>query len=216
MNLVCSSFSRSVSLVGLLLIAVAAWGRAVGVVSWVPLVGGVLAVGVLLLLIAAVGLVGAAHHHQVLLFFYMVVLGLLFLVQFSVSCSCLALDRGRQVGGDGGGTWWMGVLGGDQSGRWDMVGDIGGISARTAFLQHSDEALKLLGVGCSSASARWGRGYRVVGGWATYGRGGGTYDGGGYGAIGHGWADCRGDGGAMGTTGSGRGGGLMEDGEIWG
>ncbi|XP_015742415.1 tetraspanin-31 [Coturnix japonica] len=83
-------------LVGLLLIAVAAWGRAVGVVSWVPLVGGVLAVGVLLLLIAAVGLVGAAHHHQVLLFFYMVVLGLLFLVQFSVSCSCLALDRGRQ------------------------------------------------------------------------------------------------------------------------
>ena len=56
-------------LVGLLLIAVAAWGRAVDVVSWVPLVGGVLAVGVLLLLIAAVGLLGAAHHHQVLLFF---------------------------------------------------------------------------------------------------------------------------------------------------
>ena len=39
------------------------------VVSWVPLVGGVVAVGVLLLLIAAVGLLGAAHHHQVLLFF---------------------------------------------------------------------------------------------------------------------------------------------------
>ena len=30
---------------------------------------------------------------------YMVVLGLLFLVQFGVSCSCLAMDRGRQVGG---------------------------------------------------------------------------------------------------------------------
>ena len=56
-------------LVGLLLVGVAAWGRAVDVVSWVPLVGGVVAVGVLLLLIAAVGLLGAAHHHQVLLFF---------------------------------------------------------------------------------------------------------------------------------------------------
>ncbi|XP_072214023.1 LOW QUALITY PROTEIN: tetraspanin-31 [Excalfactoria chinensis] len=159
-------------LVGLLLLAVAAWGRAVGVVSWVPLVGGVLAVGVLLLLIAAVGLLGAAHHHQVLLFFYMVVLGLLFLVQFSVSCSCLALDRGRQEQLFGA-TWpllsnatrWgleqrldcCGTQNSTQSppsGQGAQHSDCparcrqGALRCRScteAVLQHSDEALKLLG-----------------------------------------------------------------------
>lgn len=158
-------------LVGLLLIAVAAWGRAVDVVSWVPLVGGVLAVGVLLLLIAAVGLLGAAHHHQVLLFFYMVVLGLLFLVQFGVSCSCLAMDRGRQERLLGA-TWPL--L--SNATRWgleqrlDCCGTPNSTalpppgspqlsacpahcrlwaahcrSCTEAVLQHSDEALKLLG-----------------------------------------------------------------------
>ncbi|NXW95029.1 TSN31 protein, partial [Alopecoenas beccarii] len=82
-------------LVALLLIAVAAWGRGFGVPG-VPLIGGAIAVGVVLLLLALLGLLGAARHHQVLLFFYMIILGLVFLVQFGVSCSCLAIDRSRQ------------------------------------------------------------------------------------------------------------------------
>ncbi|XP_064899568.1 tetraspanin-31-like [Columba livia] len=82
-------------LVALLLIAVAAWGRGAGVPG-VPLTGGAIAVGVVLLLLALLGLLGAARHHQVLLFFYMIILGLVFLVQFGVSCSCLAIDRSRQ------------------------------------------------------------------------------------------------------------------------
>ena len=56
-------------MVGLLLIAVAAWGKGFGLVSSIHIIGGVIAVGVFLLLIAMVGLVGAVHHHQVMLFF---------------------------------------------------------------------------------------------------------------------------------------------------
>ncbi|KAM3618356.1 uncharacterized protein V6R79_019596 [Siganus canaliculatus] len=83
-------------LVGLLLIGVAAWGKGFGLVSSIHIIGGVIAVGVFLLLIAIVGLVGAIRHHQVMLFFYMVILFIVFLFQFGVSCSCLAMNRGQQ------------------------------------------------------------------------------------------------------------------------
>ncbi|XP_029975117.1 tetraspanin-31 [Salarias fasciatus] len=85
-------------LVGLLLIGVAAWGKGYGLVSSIHIIGGVIAVGVFLLLIAIVGLIGAVHHHQVMLFFYMVILFIVFLFQFGVSCSCLAMNRGQQEG----------------------------------------------------------------------------------------------------------------------
>ncbi|XP_013878013.1 tetraspanin-31 [Austrofundulus limnaeus] len=84
-------------LVGLLLIAVAAWGKGFGLVSSIHIIGGVIAVGVFLLLIAIVGLIGAVHHHQVMLFFYMVILFIVFLFQFGVSCSCLAMNQRQQV-----------------------------------------------------------------------------------------------------------------------
>uniref|UniRef100_A0A8C9VMY6 Tetraspanin 31 n=1 Tax=Scleropages formosus TaxID=113540 RepID=A0A8C9VMY6_SCLFO len=45
-------------LVGLLLIGVAAWGKGFGIVSSIHIIGGVIAVGVFLLLIAVVGLIG--------------------------------------------------------------------------------------------------------------------------------------------------------------
>lgn len=63
--LICSS----PQLVGLLLIGVAAWGKGFGIVSSIHIIGGVIAVGFFLLLIAIVGLIGAVHHHQVMLFF---------------------------------------------------------------------------------------------------------------------------------------------------
>ncbi|XP_046725313.1 tetraspanin-31 [Silurus meridionalis] len=83
-------------LVGLLLIGVAAWGKGFGIVSSIHIIGGVIAVGFFLLLIAIVGLIGAVHHHQVLLFFYMVILFIVFLFQFGVSCSCLAVNQDQQ------------------------------------------------------------------------------------------------------------------------
>uniref|UniRef100_A0AAY5F4H9 Tetraspanin 31 n=1 Tax=Electrophorus electricus TaxID=8005 RepID=A0AAY5F4H9_ELEEL len=45
-------------LVGLLLIGVAAWGKGFGIVSSIHIIGGVIAVGFFLLLIAIVGLIG--------------------------------------------------------------------------------------------------------------------------------------------------------------
>ncbi|XP_076839844.1 tetraspanin-31 [Brachyhypopomus gauderio] len=83
-------------LVGLLLIGVAVWGKGFGIVSSIHIIGGVIAVGFFLLLIAIVGLIGAVHHHQVLLFFYMVILFIVFLFQFGVSCSCLAMNGDQQ------------------------------------------------------------------------------------------------------------------------
>ena len=44
-------------------------------------------------MISVIGLIGAVRHHQVLLFFYMVVLFLIFLIQFSCSCAALAINE---------------------------------------------------------------------------------------------------------------------------
>lgn len=42
------------------------------------------------------GLYGAAKHHQVTLFFYMIILFCLFIVQFAIACSCLAVNKHQQ------------------------------------------------------------------------------------------------------------------------
>jgi len=79
-------------LVGLLLITVAGYGKAAAVVNQIEIIGGIIACGVFLLLISIVGLLGAVKHHQVCLFFYMVILFLIFFIQFAIACACLALS----------------------------------------------------------------------------------------------------------------------------
>ncbi|XP_010786853.1 tetraspanin-13a [Notothenia coriiceps] len=83
-------------LVSLLLVGVAGWGKWFDLVSSIRVVAGVIGVGVFLFLVAFVGLCGALKHHQVLLFFYMMVLFIVFVGQFSVSCACLALNKDQQ------------------------------------------------------------------------------------------------------------------------
>ncbi|XP_021513261.1 tetraspanin-31 isoform X1 [Meriones unguiculatus] len=155
-------------LVGLLLIGVAAWGKGLGLVSSIHIIGGVIAVGVFLLLIAVAGLVGAASHHQVLLFFYMIILGLVFIVQFGISCSCLAINRNKQADVISA-SWW--VMSNSTRHEFERNFDCCGLFNRTAlhvreetscsamcrtrssacqmcgekFLKHSDKALKILG-----------------------------------------------------------------------
>ncbi|CAM9937896.1 unnamed protein product, partial [Bubo scandiacus] len=175
-------------LVGLLLIGVAAWGKGFGIVSSIHLIGGVIAVGVFLLLIAIVGLVGAVHHHQVMLFFYMIILGLVFVFQFGVSCSCLAINRSRQEGLFS--SAWP-ILSNETKTELERRLDCCGLLNRSAdppaarafqadfhgcpakcktllgkdprakcltcgekMLQHSDEALKILGGSDSSSASR--------------------------------------------------------------
>ncbi|KAM6967569.1 tetraspanin-13a [Aplochiton taeniatus] len=83
-------------LVSLLLIGTAASGKWFGLVSSFRVVAGVIGVGVFLFMVAFVGLCGALRQHQVLLFFYMVLLFMVFIVQFSLSCACLTLSKDQQ------------------------------------------------------------------------------------------------------------------------
>lgn len=83
-------------MVSFVLIAIAAYGKAVATIETFSIMGGIIACGILLLLIAIIGLIGALQHHQVLLFFYMVILFLLFFVQFALACACLALTLEQQ------------------------------------------------------------------------------------------------------------------------
>ncbi|XP_077287680.1 tetraspanin 97E isoform X2 [Arctopsyche grandis] len=84
--------------VAFILIGVAVYGRAASIVTNLPIIGGILACGILLILISMLGLAGALKHHQVMLFFYMVILFMLFLIQFSVACACLAVNNDQQEG----------------------------------------------------------------------------------------------------------------------
>uniref|UniRef100_A0A8C3Y6G5 Tetraspanin 31 n=1 Tax=Catharus ustulatus TaxID=91951 RepID=A0A8C3Y6G5_CATUS len=139
-------------LVGVLLVAVAGWARSLGMGSSPPLLGGAFAVGVFLLLIAGLGLLGALRHHQVLLFFYVLILGLVFLCQLGVSCACLALGREAQVAVCPGGVRTPGVLGTPpdppfppQRCQFSPGGSPPCPPCAPQLLQHSDQALKILG-----------------------------------------------------------------------
>ncbi|XP_064472210.1 tetraspanin-13-like isoform X2 [Ornithodoros turicata] len=89
--------------VSFILIGVATYGRASSMVTNITIFGAVIACGSFLFLLSLVGLIGAVKHHQVLLFFYMVILFLLFVVQFSVACACLAMteDQERELAHEG-------------------------------------------------------------------------------------------------------------------
>ncbi|POI29106.1 hypothetical protein CIB84_007143, partial [Bambusicola thoracicus] len=80
-------------LVSLLLIGIAAWGIGFGLISSFRVVGVAIAVGIFLFFIALVGLIECIFNYC---FQYMIILLLVFIVQFSVSCACLALNKEQQ------------------------------------------------------------------------------------------------------------------------
>ncbi|EEB11276.1 tetraspanin-31 A, putative [Pediculus humanus corporis] len=82
--------------VAFILIGVAVYGKASALGTNIPVISGILACGVFLILISILGLIGAAKHHQVILFFYMIILFFLFLVQFSIACACLTVNSDQQ------------------------------------------------------------------------------------------------------------------------
>jgi tetraspanin-13/31 len=84
-------------MVSFLMIGVAVHGKTSGLVTSLPIVGGITACGIFLLIISVIGLIGAVRHHQVMLFCYMVTLFLIFLIQFSVSCAALAVSESDEA-----------------------------------------------------------------------------------------------------------------------
>ena len=67
-------------IIGLLLIGVAAYGKKEALLVSVPALGGLIACGVFLILLAIFGLLGAIRHNQIILFFYMIIMSLLFVL----------------------------------------------------------------------------------------------------------------------------------------
>ncbi|XP_023331992.1 tetraspanin-31 [Eurytemora carolleeae] len=85
-------------LVSFLLIGVAVHGKVSGIVTSLPIIGGITACGIFLLIVSIIGLIGAMRHHQVTLFVYMIVLFCIFIIQFSVSCAALGVnDKDEEV-----------------------------------------------------------------------------------------------------------------------
>ena len=52
-----------------MLVCLAAYAKALAIITTIPVISGIIACGVFLAMIAIVGLFGAVKHHQVLLFF---------------------------------------------------------------------------------------------------------------------------------------------------
>lgn len=67
----------------------------VGVTN-VPVIGGIIATCVILVLCSIMGLIGTVKHHQVILFFYMIILFILFVIQFSISIEALTIDENHE------------------------------------------------------------------------------------------------------------------------
>jgi len=89
--------------VSFVLIGVATYAKALSIVTNVNIIGGILGCGAFLFFLSLVGLVGTRKHNQVLLFFYMVILFILFVVQFSIAFGCLAFsdEQKEQIAREG-------------------------------------------------------------------------------------------------------------------
>jgi len=83
--------------ISIVLMALAGYAKKVGIIVSTPLIGGILAVGIFLFFVSLLGIVATIKHHQVMLFFYVIILFLLFIIEFSISISCLALSHNQQV-----------------------------------------------------------------------------------------------------------------------
>ena len=76
-----------------MLIAVSVYGNRF---TDLPIIPSVIGCGIVLISLSLIGIYGAAKHHQVFLFFYMIILFCLFIVQFAIACSCLAVNKQQQ------------------------------------------------------------------------------------------------------------------------
>lgn len=81
---------------GIIVIAVAGWAKQGSYVSSLSILAGVIATGVFMLLIGAFGFFGAFKNVKKLLLLYMLLLAILFIIQFSISVAALAIGNNQQ------------------------------------------------------------------------------------------------------------------------
>lgn len=76
-----------------ILILVASYGKDSNIANTLPIVEGVLACGVFLLFVAILGLVATLKESQLLTFFYVIILSIIFVLQFFISIACLVVKE---------------------------------------------------------------------------------------------------------------------------
>jgi len=91
-----AAINTSFVFIGLILICIAAYGKKESILVSLPVLGGVIACGAFLLLVAIFGLVGAIRHNQIILFFYMIIMSILFIILLACSVAALAVTQGQQ------------------------------------------------------------------------------------------------------------------------
>ncbi|KAI1285808.1 Tetraspanin-31 [Halotydeus destructor] len=84
-------------IVSAILVITALYHKSSIVITSITLFNWILGCGIFLMVLSIVGISGAKSHNQVTLFFYMVILFILFLVQFSIACACLAIGDDQQM-----------------------------------------------------------------------------------------------------------------------
>ncbi|KAL6727534.1 hypothetical protein Aduo_009404 [Ancylostoma duodenale] len=75
--------------IGILLICTSAYAKSASIVTSVSVLGGIIAAGVFLILVALLGMYGTRKQNQAALFFYMIILSCVFVIQFIVAIVCL-------------------------------------------------------------------------------------------------------------------------------
>jgi tetraspanin-13/31 len=83
-------------IVAIIIIAVAGVAKGQAYISTIGIIGGIIAVGVFLLIISILGAFGAWKKKRGVIFAYMILLALLFIIQFSVSIAVLAFNQTEQ------------------------------------------------------------------------------------------------------------------------
>ena len=71
-------------------------GKVSGIITSLPIIGGITFSGVFLLFVSVLGIIGAMKQHQVMLFIYMIILFFIFIIQFSCSCAALSVSEADQ------------------------------------------------------------------------------------------------------------------------
>ena len=79
-----------------ILIGVASYAKHANIAETVPIVGGIIACGVFLFFVAFLGLLATYKQSQPLLFYYIIILSIIFVLQFFISIACLGVTHERE------------------------------------------------------------------------------------------------------------------------
>ena len=80
----------------IILIGVASYAKHANIANTVPIVGGIIACGVFLLFVAVLGLIATLRQSQALMFYYIIILSIIFILQFFISIACLGVKHEKE------------------------------------------------------------------------------------------------------------------------